>query len=98
MRQFRVFLDECRRDSIPVVLVTSPFYIGGTRKMADSTGMHDMFARLADDYGLPYLDYTYDDLSYDTAYFYNTMHLNLTGANLFSEKVARDIDSVMRGE
>ncbi len=98
MRQFRMFLDECRRDSIPVVLVTSPFYIGGTRKMADSTGMHDMFARLADDYGLPYLDYTYDELSYDTAYFYNTMHLNLTGANLFSEKVARDIDSVMRGE
>lgn len=97
IRQFRGFLDECRRDSIPVVLVTSPFYIGGTRKMVDSTGMHAMFAQIANDYNLPYLDYTYDELSYDTAYFYNTMHLNRIGANLFSEKVARDIDSVMRG-
>ena len=96
IRQFREFLDECRRDSIQVVLVTSPFYIGGTRKMADSTGMHAMFERIADDYGLPYLDYTYDELSYDTAYFYNTMHLNRTGANLFSQKVARDLDSLFR--
>ena len=96
IRQFREFLDDCRRDSIPVVLVTSPFYIGGTRKMADSTAMHAMFAQIADDYGLPFLDYTYDELCHDTANFYNTMHLNRTGANLFTEKVARDIDSVMR--
>lgn len=94
IRQFRDFLDECRRDSIQVVLVTSPFYIGGTRKMADSTGMHTMFMQIANDYGLPYLDYTYDELSYDTAYFYNTMHLNKTGADLFSRKVARDMDSL----
>lgn len=98
IRQFRDFLDECRRDSIQVVLVTSPFYIGGTRKMTDSTGMHAMFAQIANDFHIPYLDYTYDELSYDTAYFYNTMHLNRTGANLFSEKMARDIDSVMRSK
>jgi len=98
IRQFCGFLDECRRDSIQVVLVTSPFYIGGTKKMADSTGMHAMFAQIANDYNLPYLDYTYDELSYDTAYFYNTMHLNKTGADLFSRKMARDIDSVMRCE
>ena len=98
IRQFRDFLSECRRDSIQVVLVTSPFYIGGTRKMADSTGMHAMFAQIAEDFDIPYLDYTYDELSYDTAYFYNTMHLNKTGADLFSQKVARDIDSVLRDE
>ena len=98
IRQFRDFLAECRRDSIPVVLVTSPFYIGGTRKMADSTGMHAMFAQIANDFNIPYLDYTYDELSYDTTYFYNTMHLNKVGADLFSQKVARDVDSVMRGE
>lgn len=98
IRQFRDFLTDCCRDSIQVVLVTSPFYIGGTRKMADSTGMHNMFAQIAHDFDLPFLDYTYDELCYDTAYFYNTMHLNRTGANLFSQKVARDIDSVMRSE
>lgn len=57
--------------------------------------MHAMFAQIATDSDIPYLDYTYDTLSYDTAYFYNTMPLNRTGANLFSQKVARDMDSVM---
>lgn len=94
IRQFRAFLAECRDDSIQVVLVSSPFYIGGTRKMADSTGMHTMFARIAADFDVPYLDYTYDELSYDTTYFYNTMHLNKTGADLFSQKLARDLDSL----
>lgn len=94
IRQFRDFLSECRRDSISVLLVTSPFYIGGTEKMEDPAGMHNMFADLAADFDIPYLDYTYDKLSYDTTYFYNTMHLNSTGANLFSEKLAHDIDSL----
>ncbi len=96
IRQFREFLEECRQDSISVVMVTSPFYIGGTRKMLDSDGMHTMFEQIAEDFNIPYLDYTYDTLSYDTAYFYNTMHLNSTGANLFSQKLARDIDSILR--
>jgi len=97
IRQFREFLDDCQRDSIQVVLVTSPFYIGGTRKMADSTGMHNMFAQIAKDYNLLFLDYTYDEISYDTANFYNTMHLNRTGADLFSRKVAHDLDSLGYG-
>lgn len=94
--QFRDFLDECRQDSISVVMVTSPFYIGGTRKMSDSDGMHTMFEQIAEDFNIPYLDYTYDTLSYDTAYFYNTMHLNSIGANIFSQKMARDVDSILR--
>lgn len=92
--QFRDFLEECRRDSIQVVLVTSPFYIDGTRKMKDSAGMHDMFAKIASDCDVPLLDYTYDELSYDTTYFYNTMHLNKKGADIFSKKVALDVDSL----
>ena len=92
--QFRDFLAECRRDSIQVVLVTSPFYIEGTQKMKDPSGMHNMFADLAADFDIPFLDYTYYELSYDTTYFYNTMHLNTIGANLFSKKLAQDLDSL----
>lgn len=94
LRQFQEFLTECRQEDIPVVLIVSPFYIGGTEKMSDYAGMHNMFAEIAHKNGIPLLDYTYDELSYDTTYFYNTMHLNKTGANLFSEKVAHAIDSL----
>lgn len=43
---------------------------------------------------LLFLDYTNDPICYDTAYFYNAMHLNARGANLFTEKLAHDIDSL----
>ena len=62
--------------------------------MKDPSGMHNMFADLAADFDIPYLDYTYYELSYDTTYFYNTMHLNTIGADLFSKKLAQDLDSL----
>ena len=52
-----------------------------------------MFDNIAKKYDIPILNYTYDSLSYDTLYFYNAMHLNKMGAEIFSTKLARDIDS-----
>lgn len=62
--------------------------------MPDYEGMHNMFEEIAQKNDIPLLDYTFDELSYDTTYFYNTMHLNKKGADLFSKKVAHDIDSL----
>ncbi len=43
-------------------------------------------------YDIPFLDYSDDtSLTYDTAYFYNAMHLNKKGAELFTLKLANDI-------
>ncbi len=94
LRQFQEFLTECRQEGVQVILIVSPFYIGGTKKMSDYAGMHNMFEGIAQKNGIPLLDYTYDALSLDTTYFYNTMHLNKKGANIFSEKVAQAIDSL----
>ena len=49
--------------------------------------------RNKDKYDIPILDYTYMDICYDTTYFYNAMHLNALGADLFSEKLAHDLAS-----
>ena len=45
----------------------------------------------ADKYEIPVLDYTYMNICYDTAYFFNAMHLNKTGAEIFSDTLANDI-------
>ena len=94
IRQFQDFLTECRQEGTQVVLVISPFYIEGTKKMTDYEGMHNMYKEIAQKNSIALLDYTFDELSYDTTYFYNTMHLNKKGADLFSRKVAHDIDSL----
>lgn len=94
IRQFQDFLTECKQEGTQVVLVISPYYIEGTKKMTDYEGMHNMYEEIAQENNIPLLDYTFDALSYDTTYFYNTMHLNKKGADIFSKKVAHDIDSL----
>ena len=56
--------------------------------------MYAMYDSIARKYDIPILDYNYDPISYDTAYFYNAMHSNKKGAELFSVKLTHDIDSL----
>ena len=88
------FLEECQREQIKVAFVVAPYYIGATRKIGDLDGWYGMISAIAEPFNVPILDYTYDSLSYDTAYFYNASHLNRVGAALFTQKLARDLDSL----
>jgi lysophospholipase L1-like esterase len=53
-----------------------------------------MYDSIARKYNIPILDYHYDPISFDTAYFYNATHMNKRGAELFTAKLAHDIDSL----
>jgi hypothetical protein len=46
---------------------------------------------LAVENGLLLLDYSKDSLAYNRANFYNCMHLNKSGAEAFSAKLANDL-------
>lgn len=88
------FLQECKREDIRVVFVIAPYYIGATKKIDDLDGMYKLFCSITEPYQIPILDYTNNPISYDTAYFYNSSHLNRKGATLFSLKLAHDLDSL----
>jgi len=94
IKELDAFLKECKRDQIQVVFVMAPFYYGATQKIGDIKGMYQLFESITAPYDVGILDYTYDTLSYDTAYFYNASHLNRKGAELFTNKLARDLDSL----
>lgn len=49
------------------------------------------YREIADRYSIPILDYTYMSLCNDTTYFYNAMHLNKRGSNIFTDSLANDI-------
>ena len=94
LKMFDEFLNDVTEKGTKVVFVFAPIYIGATRKIVDIEGMYEMYDTLAKKYDVPIIDYNYDSMCYDTSYFYNATHLNRTGANLFSIKLAHDIDSL----
>ena len=53
--------------------------------------MHSAYKKIADKYGIPILDYMTMSLCKDTTYFYNAMHLNKKGSEIFSDSLAHDL-------
>lgn len=88
------FITDCKKDTISIIMIHSPFYREGFEKIHGHQEMMTMFQNIANQNNIPFLDYTNDPICYDTAYFYNAMHLNARGANLFTEKLAHDLDSL----
>jgi hypothetical protein len=94
LRIFDQYLAQAKKEDIKIVFVYAPLYVEVTKIVKDLNGLYLMYDSIAKKYDIPILDYTYDPLSYDTAYFYNANHLNRTGAELFSAKLAYAIDSL----
>lgn len=91
MMMFDKYLADAKAEGIKVVFVYTPLYIGATEKIENIEEMHSKYQTYADKYEIPILDYTYMGICYDTAYFYNAMHLNKTGAEIFSDSLAHDL-------
>lgn len=92
--KFDVLLSELQNEGITVLFVSSPIYAGATEKTINLPEFYDFRNHFSEKYDIPVLDYTHDTLCSDTAYFYNAMHLNKTGAMLFTTKLCRDLDSL----
>ena len=88
---FDKYLAARKAEGVKVIFVYSPLYIGATKKIENLQEMRNTYQQYADKYEIPVLDYTYMNICYDTAYFFNAMHLNKTGAEIFSDTLANDI-------
>ena len=93
-RDFDRFLDHLKEQNVKIVFVCAPIYIGLTYKVDNLPEFYATFQTYSDKYQIPILDYTYYYLSYDTAFFYSALHLNKTGAELFTTKLCHDLDSL----
>ena len=66
--------------------------------MTNESQMYEMYDTIATRFNIPILDYNDIPLCYDTAYFYNGTHLNRTGAEIFTTKLAQDLESLLQVE
>lgn len=94
MAMFDQFLVERKAEGIQIIFCYAPIYIGFTNKVENLDEFFAFYKDYAERYDIPILDYTYQELCMDTAYFYNATHLNRQGAEIFSTQLAHDLDSL----
>jgi lysophospholipase L1-like esterase len=66
-------------------------FSGATGKISNPDLMYETYRNLADRHGIPILDYTDMWICHDTTYFYNAMHLNKAGAEIYTDSLANDV-------
>jgi len=74
-----------------VILVYSPEYYENQSLTLNHAEIVNLFRSVAEEYGLKFLDYSEDSISYHKEFFYNSQHLNASGAALFSKELAKDL-------
>lgn len=91
---FTDFLETELAKGVEILLTFSPIYYGVQEKLTNLDEMYMLYDSIAELYNIPILNYHSIEFKEDTAYFYNGTHLNRKGAELFTTKLAHDIDSL----
>jgi len=94
--QFDQYIKKCKENKIQIVLVYSPEYFEGQNFVSNRKEVITAFEQLANQNEINFLNYSSDTISFQKSLFYNTTHLNKTGAELFSKKLASDLKSIIK--
>lgn len=94
INMFDDFLKREINKDVKIIFVYAPIYYVARKKMINEQQMFEMYDSIAKKFNIPILDYNDIPMCYDTTYFYNGTHLNRKGAELFTTKLAHDIDSL----
>lgn len=94
LNKFYHFVENVVLHGTEIVFVYAPIYYEVNDKCKNINEMYEMYQNIANEFNIPIIDYNNYYLCYDTTYFYNAMHLNKIGAELFTTKLAYDIDSL----
>jgi len=85
------YIKYCNDNNIKLIFEFAPFYYEGLNMMKNQKETMDTLTNLLRRYNVPFLDYSKDSLSYNKKYFYNSMHLNKLGSEIFTRKLANDL-------
>lgn len=91
VKLFEAYLERCRKENIQVVFVNAPEYIDGQDFISNRDAIFARYREYSKRYQIPFLDYAKDSLSYNQKLFYNALHLNKTGARIFTAKFIGDL-------
>lgn len=93
---FEKLITDTKKRGIPMIFVYTPEHIEGQHFVSNRKEIMDFYSKIAVKYKIPYLDYSSDKMCFNKDYFYNSEHLNLKGANIFSQKLASDLKKYIK--
>ena len=88
---FNTYLDFCKQNDIQVILVNPPSYFEARNYITNYIETQTLIAEISTKNKVPLINYENDSICYDRTLFYNTQHMNKTGAELFTQKLASDL-------
>ena len=88
---FEKFIKECKANDIELILVYTPEYIDGQNFVANRDDVIQIYRDFSMKYSIDFFDYSNDSLCLNKKYFYDASHLNSSGAEIFSKKLANDL-------
>ncbi len=84
---FEQYIEECKALNIRLVLVYSPMYRAIDTMVEDFQSSAELYRRLAATHSIEFYDFSSTELSHNPSNFYNTTHLNKTGATAFTRRL-----------
>jgi len=88
---FESYIEDCKQKNIKLIFVQTPEYIEGQHFEKNRAEIVALLKTISQKHNIPFLSYSSDPLCYNKKYFYNAMHLNKTGTDLFNVKLVRDL-------
>lgn len=85
----------CQHNGIQLIFVYSPEYLGMQRLTNNRTEVFDRFREVANRFRVPLWDYSGWENAGNQDFFYNSQHLNATGAAVFSVDLANRVKAYL---
>lgn len=90
------FLAFCKVNAIRVIFVCTPEYYESQQSTSNRDSVMNIFRNYANQYNIPFLDYSHDSICYDTVNFFNSNHLGSTGVRKFNRKLVNDLKDIIK--
>lgn len=90
-------VDLCLSQGVRIVLVYSPQYHEMLGLVNNREEIFGHFRRIAGRRGVPFLDYSRSPICREQELFYNSQHLNRSGARQFTAELASELLPILRG-
>ena len=91
IKLFHEFVLKCIAQNIELILVYTPEHIDGQKYVSNRKKIISIYKQISKENKLLFLDFSGDEICYKKEFFYNSMHLNKKGAEIFSKKLAEQV-------
>ncbi len=89
-------IEDLKNINANVILINTPEYVSQIKSQTNRKEIINLYQSIANQYQIPFIDYSNDSISYNQKLFYNTNHLNAKGADIFTKQLAQDIKPYLK--